>query len=384
MSRSIVALPALFSLLSLACATPRLEPLPMSPLQAKAGERVVVDHAALIFDSSGSIDEPGDFPREKALFESFVAGMPEGGYEAGSVAFGGYLRQTHPIGAFDRGALMNSAREIRYLSEGTPLDTIFREVGTTLEGKGKRAAVVLFSDGLPTDAVGREFDPERAIDAARTLADGYDGQVCFHTVQVGDDVNGEAFLRKLAGLSDCGSWRRSDTTRQVAALGGFEREVFLGTAPAPAPPPIVRAPAPGDADGDGVTDDIDECPNTPPAAVCDARGCWSIPWLEFATDSAELQSGGRRRLESEVLPVLQHSPEMHVRIDGHTDARGSDVYNQSLSERRSQSVVEFLVARGVSRERLEAKGWGEAKPIAPNDTASNLQRNRRTELTILQ
>lgn len=375
-------LPVLFAAASLACAgATQHAALPMQPLQPRAGERVVVDHATLIFDSSGSISENRDFPGEKALFESFVAGMPAGGYDASSVAFGGYERQTHALSAFDRDALIRSAQEIRYLSEGTPLDAVFHEVRASLAGKGDRAAVVVFSDGVPTDPVGRPLATDVVLDAARGLAEGYRGQVCFHTVQVGSDPHGEAFLRELAGLTSCGTTRRAAETMEVAAVGGFEREVFLGVAAAA--PVARRAPAPGDADGDGVTDDRDACPNTPAAAKADDRGCWSIPWLEFATNSAEIRPDGRERLVSEVMPVLEGNPGLRIRVDGHTDARGSAEYNQDLSERRAKSVQDFLMSRGVVDARVESKGWGEAKPIAPNDNAANLQRNRRTELTVL-
>ena len=72
-----------------------------------------------------------------------------------------------------------------------------------------------------------------------------------------------------------------------------------------------------------------------------------------------------------------------LRIDGHTDSRGSEAYNQQLSERRARAVRDYLVSKGVPAERLSVRGFGETKPIAPNDTPENLRRNRRTELTVV-
>jgi OOP family OmpA-OmpF porin len=366
--------------LSLACAgTPRKEPLPMKPLQAGSGERVIVDHAVLLVDTSRSICEECQFPDEKALLESFVAGMPNGGYSAGSVVFGGYERQIHAIAPFERGGLAKSARDTLYLGEGTPVDRVLDELAVHLAGKGKRAAVVLLSDGLATDPVGREIAESRSLSAAQTLAAVYEGPVCFHTVQVGDDPTGAAFLEKLSKVTDCGSARTLAATNSAAAVDRFERQVFLGAAPTPKP----RAVAPVDTDQDGVADEVDRCPQTPLGAKADERGCWSISWLKFATDSAAIRPADQQRLTDEILPLLREKSSLRIRIDGYTDSRGSEAYNQALSERRAKSVRDFLVAQGIDGSRLESRGFGETNPIAPNDTPANLQRNRRTELTVL-
>ena len=85
-----------------------------------------------------------------------------------------------------------------------------------------------------------------------------------------------------------------------------------------------------------------------------------------------------------MVDVLQRNPDiLKVQVEGHTDAVGSDAYNQRLSERRSKSVVEYLASHGVSRSRLVAKGLGESNPVDTNDTALGRARNRRTEFTIL-
>jgi outer membrane protein OmpA-like peptidoglycan-associated protein len=83
---------------------------------------------------------------------------------------------------------------------------------------------------------------------------------------------------------------------------------------------------------------------------------------------------------SPVLEMLQRDPALSVDIEGHADWMGSDAYNIRLSRRRAQAVVEWLVARGVARERLNAVGKGEREPIATNDTAEGRQLNRRVEV----
>lgn len=81
-----------------------------------------------------------------------------------------------------------------------------------------------------------------------------------------------------------------------------------------------------------------------------------------------------------VLEMLQADPEMAIDIEGHTDWIGSDAYNQGLSQRRAQAVVEWLVARGIARQRIGAVGRGESEPVATNQTSGGRQLNRRVEV----
>lgn len=87
----------------------------------------------------------------------------------------------------------------------------------------------------------------------------------------------------------------------------------------------------------------------------------------------------------DVVDVLNKNPHVTlVEIQGHTDSRASDSYNMGLSQRRSQSALNYLVMKGISPSRLTAKGYGESMPIAPNTTAEGMSQNRRTEFVILQ
>lgn len=365
------------ALIAWAFATPQTTLASVTPITPGPGERVVVQQAALLFDASSTIVEHGHFAPQKAVYRNFVGGMPDGTYEVESVAFGGYERQRQALAPFSRAALAQHADEIRELREGTPIDRVLGELQGPLGGKGERAAVVLFSDGLASDPVGRAVSNEAVLAQARALAGGYHGTLCFHTVQAGDDPAGTELLRQIAAVTSCGTSRSLASISDDANLSRFLREVFLGTAPAAA------AALPGDADGDGVTDDRDACPGTPRDARVDARGCWTIAGLEYDTDSANIRPSGKTRLDEDVLPVLRANPDMRVRIDGYTDSRGPDAYNQALSDRRANSVREYLVGAGIPASRLEAEGHGEANPIAPNDSPANMQLNRRTELTVI-
>ncbi len=81
--------------------------------------------------------------------------------------------------------------------------------------------------------------------------------------------------------------------------------------------------------------------------------------------------------------LMQKNPTIKIEISGHTDNKGDDLYNQTLSQKRAESVVNYLVQKGIVKTRLTAKGYGETQPIAPNDTEENKAKNRRTEVKVL-
>jgi outer membrane protein OmpA-like peptidoglycan-associated protein len=89
-------------------------------------------------------------------------------------------------------------------------------------------------------------------------------------------------------------------------------------------------------------------------------------------------------LMDEVVQALKDNPAIQVRVEGHTDSRGKDRYNLKLSQRRTDSVMQYLVDRGIESSRLEAVGYGETRPIADNKTRDGREANRRVEFIIKQ
>ena len=143
-----------------------------------------------------------------------------------------------------------------------------------------------------------------------------------------------------------------------------------------------------DSDGDGVKDYQDDCPNTPAGVVVDSRGCpikneivLTINHVEFAFDSAELDAESRSALDAAVAVIKSHD-SVSMDLIGHTDSKGSDAYNQKLSERRARAAVAYLVSKGVRADQLTAVGRGESSPVASNDTDAGRARNRRVELVV--
>ncbi|MBN2467436.1 MAG: OmpA family protein, partial [Deltaproteobacteria bacterium] len=83
-----------------------------------------------------------------------------------------------------------------------------------------------------------------------------------------------------------------------------------------------------------------------------------------------------------IVAMLQSEKAMQLIIEGHTDSDGETQHNQTLSQRRAESVKAYLVSAGISSSRLSTKGYGESKPAAPNTTATGKAQNRRVELVV--
>ena len=158
-----------------------------------------------------------------------------------------------------------------------------------------------------------------------------------------------------------------------------------------------------DNDEDGVPDGLDHCPMDPedddefededgcpepgprtaPVTVSDTRILiGETIYFEYDTDTIRPVSMPLLDQVAEVINAL--SADLRIRVEGHTDSAGTPAYNLDLSYRRARAVVEYLVGRGVSRDRLEFRGYGDQHEVAPNDDPEGRALNRRVEFTILR
>jgi outer membrane protein OmpA-like peptidoglycan-associated protein len=99
----------------------------------------------------------------------------------------------------------------------------------------------------------------------------------------------------------------------------------------------------------------------------------------FDTGQATLKPGADLVL-GRLATYLSANPQTKIMIEGHTDSRGSDEYNEALSERRAQAVADALAMRGIAHDSLRTRGRGKAYPVASNDTPEGRQQNRRVEI----
>ena len=354
-------------LLCVGCATvpaPSLH-MAMDPVMPRPGEVISPYLVVVLADASGSM-AAGAFDVEKSAVQSFVDAMPCGEYGAAVRSFGGPDRgawQWPRADWFGRKQHAAQAESLELIGGITTLPGALNRLQGDVAGRQRHDAIVIFSDG-------RVKETEEAVAAVGALVRSHRGKVCVYTVQIGDDSHGKEVLEAIARTSGCGAYCSVGDISTVADMEAFVRRVFFVSASAM------------DSDGDGVCDDKDECPDTPKGAKVDARGCWVIVGLNFDSDKSDIKPELEGRLD-EVAAVLEANPSVRVRIDGHTDSRASEAYNQALSLRRAEAVRAALEARGVGGSVAGVFGAGETQPAVPNDSAANRYINRRVELTVV-
>jgi len=178
----------------------------------------------------------------------------------------------------------------------------------------------------------------------------------------------------------------------AAELPSLPAPAPIMTLPPPPPPPptpvespIVPEPAPttpSDSDADGVIDFDDVCPDTLAGMPVNSSGCelfnGVIDGVNFQTGSATLTALARATLD-EAIVTLDAFPDVRISVQAHTDSMGNEDNNLELSKQRALSVVRYLTAQGVGIDRLEARAYGERRPIADNSTREGRLTNRRVE-----
>ena len=174
-------------------------------------------------------------------------------------------------------------------------------------------------------------------------------------------------------------------------------------APEPAPPTIAQSlalpgpPAAPDRDGDGIPDDDDACPDQPGIAenhgcpqgtrqrvVVSATSLEILDQVHFATGQARIEKKSWWLLDQVAAVLKSHPDLLLVEVEGHTDDRGPSSFNILLSQARAQAVTDYLIGRGVDRERLVARGFGPTRPVATNGTVEGRAANRRVAFTVVK
>lgn len=152
-----------------------------------------------------------------------------------------------------------------------------------------------------------------------------------------------------------------------------------------------------DNDQDGIPDDDDECPDQPEEVGGDGDGCPDkakvivhegrieiVGKVQFETGSAKIMKKSEPLLDEVARAMKAHPEVKRVRIEGHTDSTGPIEVNDDLSQKRAEAVEKALVKRGIAEKRLETKGYGPRRPMAPNETRAGRARNRRVEFVIVK
>ena len=180
-----------------------------------------------------------------------------------------------------------------------------------------------------------------------------------------------------------------DVLASVGFVVPLGAEASEPVADAPPPPPAPNC-ADKDGDGDGVNDCNDKCPNSVAGEAIGPDGCKvniaiDLKGVNFDFDKATLRPDAVAIL-NEAVEILKRYPDLRVEVAGHTDLCGKDTYNQSLSQRRSQAVYDYLTSNGIDSGRLAGpNGYGESRPLvqtAQTTPECRNETNRRTELNV--
>ncbi|MBK8427024.1 MAG: OmpA family protein [Lewinellaceae bacterium] len=146
-----------------------------------------------------------------------------------------------------------------------------------------------------------------------------------------------------------------------------------------------------DTDNDGVEDALDLCPTI--VGPKDNKGCPVVEKkdrekLELAVKAVKFQTGKAilkaesSKILTDIANILAKYPYYGLSMDGHTDSAGNDKSNQLLSEKRALACLDFLVKKGIDKNRLKSAGFGETRPVADNKTAAGRTKNRRVEFNL--
>ena len=207
---------------------------------------------------------------------------------------------------------------------------------------------------------------------------------------------GALFLSSALVLTSCESVQNANNQQKGTVIGAAAGAVIGGVlgnnigkgknAPAGAVLGGVVGGVVGNVIGAKMDKQAKEIKETLPGAEVERVGegikvTMNESMVNFAFDSSDLTSTAKANLDK-LAEVLKNNPDTNINIYGHTDSKGTDAYNQSLSERRAAAVRNYLSAAGVGSARMMTMGMGEKEPIATNDTDAGRAQNRRVEFAI--
>lgn len=322
-----------------------------------------IDNFIVVFDESGSmyLTDQGRNPAKAKVAKEIITALneriPELGYTGSITVFAPDKSLLGPT-AFNRGSFGQAygglAETGQIFGNRTPLGDAILALDPLLSKSAGKTAVLIVSDGennLGTDA----------LEAAKTIQGKYP-YVCFDSISLADSERGRAILKNISQLNNCVYADGSELASNPAAIDQLAKDIFYTVE--------VR---------EVVAEKVEVVPVK--AAVVVPKIIELEP-VHFEFDKYDLTPAAKMKLD-ENLQVLQDNPNLKVVIQGNTDSIGTEAYNLTLSERRAQTVFDYLNSNGIAPERLQTVGYGFSRPIADNKTREGRALNRRSELQTL-
>jgi len=423
------------SLLLISCAAqkPRslFQPYDFNQKMQSAQYIPKVDNFLVVLDASGSMARPYRGKTKVDIAKEIVSRMNQtipglklsGGFRTFGQSINPFSKNTvliYGLVEYSRRGFDDAIQAVKWASGKSPMTLALDAAIKDLESAKGKTALIIVSDG-------KEMD-DAPFASAQILKEQFGDGLCLYTVLVGDDSAGKSLMEKIAAAGQCGLSVTADQIHSSKDMANFVETVFLAKAARPLDtdgdgvpddrdkcpdtPGGVRVDSRGcpldndgdgvydyldqcpdtpsgvkvdpvgcplDTDADGVYDGLDQCPATPVSARVDLRGCWVLKGVSFDTGKSNIKPEFYPVLD-EVVVIMKKNPDLKVEVQGHTDNRGAEKYNQNVSENRARSVMEYLVKEGIEHNRLSFVGYGFSKPAASNLTEDGRAQNRRVEL----
>ena len=336
--------------------------LTMALGQANAAE-FCPDNFVFLIDQSGSMYMHFGDPQLKMAVAKSVSQringlVPQPNYKGANYTAALELfapvQELYPPSPYDRAKMGTALTSIKDNQEIfgrlTPMGPGIGSLDPVLAKMSGNTAVILISDGMANQ--GR--DP---VAEARAIYSKYPN-TCIHIISVADtkDKKGKEILTAINKMNNCSIMVEGlvlDANR--AALEQFVRDVFCA----------------------------------PKKEVSSKSEVMVLRGINFDFDKSNIKPQWAGVLD-EAVRIMVDRPNMEVMIEGHTDSKGTEPYNQKLSQRRAQAVFNYFVGKGISQSRMQTVGYGETRPIASNTTANGSDNpegramNRRVELKVMK
>jgi len=374
-------------------AVPTFTPQDLNPILQSGDYVQKIDNFVVIVDKSGTMGKPYKGELKLDIGKRLASRM---NHTIPNLKLTGALRIFGRTAVFDneltklywgpspyeKSALDDGLNRIGFSVGESPLNMALDATGQDFKSAQGDIAVIIFTDAdkdvMVYDAVKK---------SAANLKAQYGNRICFYAVQIGVDPEGKKLLEQVVETGQCGYFVTMDQISSSEGMADFVANIFLKKAP-PKPEPvkevvkeiIVEKVVILDSDGDGVPDNLDKCPGTPRGAKVNQFGCWILENVLFDFDKSNIKPQFYGLLD-DAATVFEKNPSIRVEIEGNTDNIGTAAYNMKLSLKRAEAVMNYLINKGVAKERLSAKGYGFTKPIATNATEEGRALNRRVELT---
>jgi len=310
------------------------------------------DNFIVLFDASDSMNVPykkgaqeTKYELAKKILTDANKQLPDLGYKGGLYSFSPF-KEVYPMGAYDRGKFGAAIDSLPAKGEGpTLLPEALRKIEPALQGLSGKTSVFIFSDGTYSQ-LGDFKEPE---DYTQQFADKYN--VCFYIIGDASSNQAEKRLVDMAKANAC--------SRVIPFTQFVENPNYITGALY-----VVKA-----------TERIETLTETKIAGL-------KVGHILFDFNQSDVKAQFEADL-NQLGDFLKKNPNAYTLLVGYTDNIGSDEYNLGLSNRRADSVADYLMKNmGIGRDQIVVNWYGEANPVAGNDTDAGRAQNRRVEIAV--